>query len=364
MVAPPADTADRGPPTGAAGTPPEPNSVHQVLDSATWCTLNPLTVGSGEDVTGHRHHGRMARRDVDERVQRLADEQHGAFAWWQAQECGADKHLAARRVRSDLWQKPAPSVYVLRASAPTWRRCFKVAELSVPGSALSGRSALQVHDLPGSSRSLPHLIVPAGGPARSTIAVLHRGDLAVTMRAEGFRVATAEQAIFDIAVGATLAELERIIDRALLDRRASVARFEERLAAYEGAHLSGIAKLRRLVAERGEGFVVPESELERYLTRALKLAGVPDLVFQANPPWRPGDRRRFDALSRAWRIIFEADGRRWHSRMQDMERDRRRDQEAAAHGYLVMRFTWAQLTAGRHETVALIRAAGAYRLAA
>lgn len=306
----------------------------------------------------------MTRRDVDQRVLRLASDQHGAFTRSQAAQAGADKFLANRRVSARVWQQAAPSVYVLAASARTWRREFKVAELSVPGSALSGRSALQLHALPGGSVSAPHLAVTGCRSVRSTVAQIHRCPLAATMRVDGFRVVTVEQAVFDVAGQASRRELERIIDHALLEGRASLGRFQDRLAVFDSARLRGIGKLRALIAERGDGFVAPESELERYLNRVLDMAGVPDLVFQAHPPWRPGDRRRFDAMSMSWRSISEADGRLWHSRMADMERDRRRDHEAAAHGYLVMRFTWAQLTDFVQETVALIRAAGTTRAAA
>jgi very-short-patch-repair endonuclease len=43
-------------------------------------------------------------------------------------------------------------------------------------------------------------------------------------------------------------------------------------------------------------------------------------------------------------MVVEGDGRAWHTRVEDFERDRRRDQEAAAAGLLTLRFTWFQLT--------------------
>ena len=48
--------------------------------------------------------------------------------------------------------------------------------------------------------------------------------------------------------------------------------------------------------------------------------------------------------SAAWALVIEADGRAWHTRVEDFERDRRRDAEAAAAGYLTLRFTHHQLT--------------------
>lgn len=43
-----------------------------------------------------------------------------------------------------------------------------------------------------------------------------------------------------------------------------------------------------------------------------------------------------DAYIPRWRLTIEADGRRWHTRKADFERDRRRDNAAAAHGLVVL----------------------------
>ena len=51
------------------------------------------------------------------------------------------------------------------------------------------------------------------------------------------------------------------------------------------------------------------------------------------------------------RLRHEADGRRWHSREQEMAGDRRRDRLAVRHGWVTLRFTWAEIT-GRPSAVA------------
>ena len=43
------------------------------------------------------------------------------------------------------------------------------------------------------------------------------------------------------------------------------------------------------------------------------------------------------------RLIIEADGRRWHARFADFDRDKWRDNQATAHGYRVLHFTWVHL---------------------
>lgn len=298
----------------------------------------------------------MSRRDVDRRVLELARNQHGAFNWDQAKAVGASGGMATRRVSAGTWQRAAPGVYLLTATPQTWLRRLKAAELSLPGAAVWGRSALQLMGLPGGVEGRPRLTVRPGSHHSSLLAVVRQASPVTITRLHGFRVVTVEQAICDAAAFMTMAELERLIDHALLERRTTVHRLADRFTALAGSRLPGVANLRTLLDERGEGFTVPESELERRLYRVLAEAGVPDVVRQASPPWAPASRRRFDGLCMEWRLIFEADGRRWHARMEAFERDRQRDLEAAGHGYSTLRLTWAQLTAGRQEVIQALRA--------
>jgi very-short-patch-repair endonuclease len=74
-----------------------------------------------------------------------------------------------------------------------------------------------------------------------------------------------------------------------------------------------------------------------------RLPTAPRIVRQAPFPWRSARPGRVDVLLPDHRLIIEADGRRWHARHADFDRDRWRDNEAVAHGHRVMRFTWVHL---------------------
>jgi very-short-patch-repair endonuclease len=63
-----------------------------------------------------------------------------------------------------------------------------------------------------------------------------------------------------------------------------------------------------------------------------------------------------------WRLIIEGDGRRWHARLESMERDRARDNEAVAHGYRVLRFSYWMLRDHPDEVLDVVLRVG--RLAA
>jgi very-short-patch-repair endonuclease len=53
-------------------------------------------------------------------------------------------------------------------------------------------------------------------------------------------------------------------------------------------------------------------------------------------------------------LIIEVDGRRWHTRVRDFERDLWRTNQAVAHGYRVLRFTWVHFTESPDEVIATI----------
>jgi hypothetical protein len=125
----------------------------------------------------------------------------------------------------------------------------------------------------------------------------------------------------------------RLLDD-LRDRYVDVAR----------SRLPGIGDLRAVLAAYGEGAAPPRNRLEQRLRLLLlSVPNLPHVEFEATPPWYQPGEARVDALVRSWRLIVEADGRTWHTRVGDFERDRERDNLAIANGYRVLRFTWRSL---------------------
>ena len=87
--------------------------------------------------------------------------------------------------------------------------------------------------------------------------------------------------------------------------------------------------------------------------------GVPLWTPQQSFPWRESAEFRVDAFIPPWKLIVEADGRHWHTRVRDFEIDRGRDNLAVAHGLGVMRFTHSALTVGVENSRALLLMRGA-----
>lgn len=100
----------------------------------------------------------------------------------------------------------------------------------------------------------------------------------------------------------------------------------------------GSANVRELIDARGQGQVVDPTVLERKGRAILARCGLATPIAQYPIPWDP--KRRFDDAYPSHRIAIEWDSAAWHSQVAAMSSDRRRDREAALHGWVIVRFTW------------------------
>src|SRR4029450_319780 len=86
------------------------------------------------------------------------------------------------------------------------------------------------------------------------------------------------------------------------------------------------------------------SALERMLFETCRLAGLADPVRQFPLPGRAAVTGCVDGAYVGARVVLEAEGRRWHTRVGDFARDRARDKEAARVGWQTLRFCHEELT--------------------
>lgn len=308
----------------------------------------------------------MTHHDVDRAIERLARAQHGAFALRQILPLGCTNDMAEDRVDTGRWFRLVQAIFALAGAPPTWQRQYKAAELTVLGSALRAAAAAQVHALATARVVRPRLVIPYTANTRNPLAVVSRSRGVPTTVVDRITVTTIAQTAFDLLDEWTLDRVEQAIDGAILSGRLEVGELLERLDALDGSRRPHLHAFRALVAERAEeGWVPPESELETLLLRALAgIPGLPHVRRQATLPWREPGEARCDALIDEWRLIIEADGRRWHARARDFDRDRWRDNEASAHGFRVQRYTWTHLNERPDEVCRLVLGAGNWRVAA
>ncbi|MCC5953890.1 MAG: type IV toxin-antitoxin system AbiEi family antitoxin domain-containing protein [Acidimicrobiia bacterium] len=291
----------------------------------------------------------MSTRGAEAAVTRLASRQHGVITRSQALAGGMTRRQIHRRLESDRWRRVQSGVYAVNGAPTTWHQRVMSAVLSIDGAVASHRCAAVLHEFDGFSAGRPELTVPTGRSSRSDLARIHRTSAApATTRVDGIPCTTLAQTLVDVAPLVALRRLERLLDDALASRRVSFDDVVGRLAWARPRKWGSLAALGPLLEVRAtDAWVPPQSELERRLARALDGAGMPPWTPQVPAPWEGTEEhpQLVDAFIPTWSIVVEGDGRRWHTRVEDFERDRARDHGALSFGLLVVRFTWEQLGA-------------------
>lgn len=277
----------------------------------------------------------------DARLARLARRQAGAFNRAQAHASGVSPAMLRRRVAAGEVRQLDDDVWAFTAAPVTWTQACWAATLIHPRAAISHETAA-AHLGHSDSAPAMHVTVPLAGDHRSRSVVVHRSRHHRFAVHDGLRVTRIEQVLVQLA--ASRPDLVRSVlhaavheDPSRLDR---VLRHVERLRPTRLPGLKGLLEL----AIDLEGDPPTASELERQLFDVLAdVPGMPTVRRQAAAPWSPDGRSMVDALVPDWRLVLEADGRRYHQRVADFENDRWRDAEAAVHGLHVMRFTHARI---------------------
>lgn len=174
------------------------------------------------------------------------------------------------------------------------------------------------------------------GRASSTDGVLvHRRRRLETTRHRRFPITSLRQTLLDLAAVASLATIRRALARAdylgLLDAAA--------VAEAPGQGRAGSTRLRKALDSHLPRLAHTRSQLEEAFLLLIEKRGLPlPELNQEVEGWT------VDALWRKERVIVELDGYGNHRSRAQMERDRRKELALRAAGFLVLRYTWEQVT--------------------
>lgn len=286
---------------------------------------------------------------LDARIALVARRQGGAFTWAQARAVGLGRATVGRRLRSGLWERLHPGVYLLAGTPRARSVDLWVAVLAAGAGALvSHESAALLHGATGLSPVPITLIAPHGDHHRLSGITVHQIDdvhRRHRTRVDRLPVVTAARSIVDLASRLGHDRLGEVADD-LVQRRATT------WPAVGGAFNDvvrpgkpGMATLATLLDDRCGTKVPAQSKLEQALFTALAAGGLPPPVRQMPIPGRPRrlGRGLVDAAYPDTGIVIEADGRTYHMRLVDMRRDRERDAQVIKAGWVPLRFMYAQV---------------------
>jgi very-short-patch-repair endonuclease len=283
---------------------------------------------------------------VSASVDQLLATQHGVISRDQAIQSGLSHHQIRSLLETGGWVRLDANVYAVRSAPRNWERQITAAVLSRPSAFVAGRSAGYLHGFPGFRQGRPEILVPFPGNARSPLARVIRSrhfDRIDCVRVEGLIATTVAETLLTLSLRESWGTIERVVDDQLASGRLTIADFDPIFERLENARQRGLPMLRTIVGDRRhDAYQPPTSELERLLYGMLESETLPP--FDRQVPFKyPTIEATVDAFLPAWNVIVEGDGRRWHTRRADFERDRDRDNAAAAAGLLVVRFTYRML---------------------
>lgn len=230
-----------------------------------------------------------------------------------------------------------------------------------PGAVISHRSAAKLHKLlPYPAQADVWVSTPRGDRHRPSL-IIRRVTLGThdTTRVQRIPVTTAARTILDCAAILPDDEndrLERMCAEAHALNLARLPDLREQVERSPGRR--GVARLRKLL-DRPAPPRRTKRELER---RLLTLVLSSPLLAPETNQWIHG--REVDMLWREQRLVVEADSYTFHSHSRPWARDIGKTNELQLHGYMVIRFTWVDVTERPGWVVAEIRRALALRSAA
>lgn len=282
-------------------------------------------------------------KDVDRRCSSIGAQQHGLISRAQALDAGIATHDINYRLRTGKWKSVYPSVYLLRGVPFSVRTRLKAALLYVgEDSAISHRSAVTLLGLGHFPVSPVEISTATRGKQAEGITIhvtsnLPRVDVT---KIDGIEVTTVLRTLADLGAVIGPAEVEDCLDEALRRRLTSVQQLHRHLDRLSGSGRRGAGALRKLVKERGPGFIPTESRLEARLFRILKKAQLPIPAKQVEVVECGAFLGRVDFAYPDARVALEADSYTYHSLRRDWEADKRRRALLVSHGWRVLETTW------------------------
>jgi hypothetical protein len=286
----------------------------------------------------------------------LAARQASFISRRQASEYGLTPAAIRWRVEAQVWTRVRNGLYQVNGVAGDLKGLLRGAVAILPNAAISHESAAELNGIPmipkGKAVVTVHARTTHGFPG----VTVHRSlDLApdhiVTIG--DLRTTNVARTLVDLAAVCRKGMVARAMDEMLA---AGGVRIDELVAVFEKTSRpgrTGSKAIRELLGERVGDELVSASKLEQIGMDLFDRGGIPRPEWQFPAPWNPDERIDF-----AWPPYFagvEGDGRRWHSRVADFERDRRRDRLSLLHRWTILRFTWFDFTKRPDEVLNQVR---------
>lgn len=250
-------------------------------------------------------------------------------------------------------------IYVL-PGVLTGERSTLGAATAALGAVVSHESAARLHRLDGLNPTRLAVTVPVRRSNRFNGVTVHQStDLGEweTTEIDRLPVTDVPRTIIDLAAVLPERLLAAILDQAVRMKLTTYKEVADRLEATARRGKPGVVKLRRLLVVRLGGTYVADSRLETMALELLEKAGLPTPATQYRPPWLRKANGRVDTAYIDEQILVEWDSEKWHGTPEAFQLDRQRDNLGQLAGWIVLRFTWSDITRRPSYVIETIRQA-------
>lgn len=283
----------------------------------------------------------------------VAQDQLGLFTVAQALDAGASADTARSRRRRGRWVRVAGDAFALSGTPVSVATRVGAVGLTWPDAVVCFAAAALAHRIPVREPDEIDVIVSRRTPSRHGL----RTHLLPLSDTDVIRLGTTRVTGLDRTIADCLGRLDPRDAQGVLGWTMT-------------RELLDPAELDRAIRDRPRSWGnVPRRralELARHGAASVAEARLHDLLRLGNlAGWTPNARildaggrtiARADVLFAAQRVVIEVDGRAYHG-ADRFQADRDRDNTLVAAGYLVLRFTWLDLTEHPARTLERIRAA-------
>jgi very-short-patch-repair endonuclease len=277
----------------------------------------------------------------------VAELQHGVITRAQALAAGMSSEAIARHLESGLWFRVAPGVFVVAGSPPSWEQSLWIAHCwAGKRGALGGETAAILHGLDGIRGRPVEVLMNRRTRApsdRFDVRYSRRWDPNDAVTITGLRVTSVPRTLLDLAARSRPWTAEIAFDSAVRDGITSLERVDDYLGSVAGRGCDGTSRLRAIIDARraGDG---PMSPLETRLDAVLTTLEVPPFERQFEVRLMNGEPVKIDFAWPPAKVGAEGDGKRSHTGAFYRQRDLTRQNALAEVGWLLLRFTWYDVT--------------------
>ena len=295
-----------------------------------------------------------------DRLAAAATGQRGFVTRRQAQAGGISDAMLRSRVQSGHLEKSGARTFTspLLPKSSLGELTSLLLDVELPVWAF-GRTAAALHGFPGFVLKPPfHLVVPRGRNIQRVGHAVHTTtnlDVIDQFTLDDIPLTTPTRTLIDIARELPPERLATAVEFGLTSGKTSEDYLHRRIAALRSSGFFGTPKLLEVIEgyERVRGV---QSWLEREFLQLVATSNLPQPMSQQTLSSAAGKMVRVDfAFGR--RVVVEVLGYRWHRSKVQMQRDSERLNRLLLDGYLVLQFTYEDITLRPNDVLSVLREA-------